>query len=60
MLILYNALKECDDMKEEIYMFDAIEQRLISEREFTETNYEIIRKKYIKNDLIDSDRFNRF
>ena len=38
-------------------MFDVIKEILISEKEFTETNYKILQKPlaYIENNLIDSD-----
>ena len=38
-------------------MFDVIKEILISEKEFTETNYKILQKTfvYIENNLIDSD-----
>ena len=50
-----NVLKEYDGMKEEIRnsnkilrnsnMFDVVKEILISEKKFTETNYERLRKK---------------
>ena len=38
-------------------MFDVIKEILISEKEFTETNYKRLQKAfvYIENNLIDSD-----
>ena len=38
-------------------MFDKIKETLVSEKEFTETNYERFEKYlvYIENNLIDSD-----
>ena len=38
-------------------MFDVIKEMLMSEKEFTETNYKRLQKSlvYIENSLIDSD-----